>query len=148
MRRILMLLALALAGAAAAHAELLESTPAAWDIVSAAPQTVTLTFTEGVEAPFSVFKVYPLESDLDPADDDFRARLNAAAAALVGEVLTARDDAEARADAGFEPASGATEQVTLLFDEPLLPGHYVVMWRALSVDTHVVSSFFVFTVAE
>ena len=36
--------------------------------------------------------------------------------------------------------------VTLAFPEPLEPGHYVVMWRLLSGDTHVVDGHIVFTV--
>jgi methionine-rich copper-binding protein CopC len=44
-------------GAAYAHAALLHASPAADSIVSAAPQEVTLTFTDTLEAAFSNLKV-------------------------------------------------------------------------------------------
>jgi copper resistance protein C len=47
------LLSAALCGAAYAHASLLHANPAADSIVSAAPQEVTLTFTDTLEAAFS-----------------------------------------------------------------------------------------------
>ena len=47
------LLSAALCGAAYAHASLSHATPAANSIVSAAPQEVTLTFTDTLEAAFS-----------------------------------------------------------------------------------------------
>ena len=47
------LLSVALCGAAYPHASLLRASPAAGSIVTAAPQEVTLTFTDTLEAAFS-----------------------------------------------------------------------------------------------
>ena len=51
------LLSAALSGAAHAHASLLHASPAAGSILSAAPQEVTLTFTDTLEAAFSKLTV-------------------------------------------------------------------------------------------
>jgi len=147
-RRLLTLLAaLTLIGAASAHAELEESTPAAGETVRTLPEAVTLNFTEPLEVRFSTFKVYPLGADLDMSAEDARARLNGLAGALVSEVLTAQGDEAARADAGVSTAERTSREITLPLKDGLEPGHYVVMWRALSVDTHTTQGFYVFTYA-
>src|SRR5690606_18923603 len=83
-----------LSGAAWGHAHLRQAIPAQGATVTETPTEVRLTFSEPVEVGFSTFKVYPLA----PADDE--EALREAARQLVGEVLHARDDAGARADAG------------------------------------------------
>ena len=71
-------------------------------------------------------------------------RLNGLAGALVAQVLEAKGDEAARADAGV--ATEATSKtVTLNLKPDLAPGTYVVMWRALSVDTHTKQGYYVFT---
>lgn len=140
-------LVLALAGLGAAHSDLASSTPADGDVVSALPAEVRLNFTEPVEVRFSTFKVYPLEADLGPDAPDAEARLNGLAGALVSEVLEAQGDEDARADTSVRTGERTAETVTLPFKEGLGAGVYVVMWRALSVDTHTKQGFLTFRVA-
>jgi methionine-rich copper-binding protein CopC len=148
--RSLLVLAVLLFGTVHAHAYLLEADPAPFAVVSA-PSEVTLQFTEPVEIRFSLFKVYPLEADL-PEDlatlsEREQRRLNGLAGALVNEVLMLRDDAEARSDAGLLTDARIADSVTLALKD-LTPGAYVVMWRVLSIDTHITQDFFVFFVGE
>ncbi len=71
-------------------------------------------------------------------------RLNGLAGTLVAQVLETKGDEAARADAGV--ATEATSKtVTLNLKPDLAPGTYVVMWRALSVDTHSEQGYYVFT---
>ena len=71
-------------------------------------------------------------------------RLNGLAGTLVAQVLETKGDEAARADAGV--ATEATSKtVTLNLKPDLAPGTYVVMWRALSVDTHTEQGYYVFT---
>lgn len=147
MRRTLLVLTLALAGVGAAHSELASSTPADGDVLGAPPAEVRLTFTEAVEVRFSTFKVYPLGADVNPSADDAEARLNGLAGALVSEVLETQGDDDARADTGVRTGERTAETVTLPLKEGLGAGIYVVMWRALSVDTHTTQGFLTFRVA-
>lgn len=135
---LLFVVALLAAGPVYAHAHLEQSTPAADSVVASAPASVLLKFTEPVEVGFSTFKVYPL-----PAGADGES-LKDAAAKLVDEVLGARGDEEARADAGVAGGSGTSAEVEIRMKEGLEPGAYVVMWRVLSVDSHTTRGHFVF----
>src|SRR5690625_281588 len=150
MRRLVIALLLVLAGGSAlAHAELRTSEPAAGAVVGAGPQEVQLSFSEPLETLFSVFKVYPLAAgDVDPAADNAAQRLNGLAATLVNEVLELRDDADEKVPAELVSAEATTAELKLTFQEPLPDGHYVVMWRVLSIDTHVTEGFFVFSVVS
>lgn len=74
---------------------------------------------------------------------DAGLRLNGLAGALVSEVLTKRDDVDERADSGVV-TTDTRREVVLMLKEDLAPGYYVVMWRALSTDTHTVQGFYVF----
>jgi len=94
-----------------------------------------------VDVRASLFKVYPLAPDEDPA------QLRAQAARLVEEVLQRRDDEEARADAGVETAGREAAEIRIVLKRDLPPGPYVVMWRVLSVDTHVTTGHYIFTYA-
>lgn len=132
---------LAAGGTAAAHAHLKEASPAADAVVSVLPEAVTLRFTEPVDVRASLFKVYPLAPDEDPA------QLRAQAARLVEEVLQRRDDEEARADAGVETAGREAAEIRIVLKRDLPPGPYVVMWRVLSVDAHVTTGHYIFTYA-
>ena len=58
------------------------------------------------------------------------------------------EDGDGKLAAEVGNAAGDKSVVTLTFAEPLEPGHYVVMWRVLSVDTHVVDGHIVFSVGE
>ena len=146
MKRFLSALLIMAAGAAFAHAELSTSNPAANAVLDAQPESIQLEFSEPLESAFSVFKVYPLVADVDLTADNANQRLAGLAGALVTEVLDLTDDAADRADTGHDPATGTTTEVTVNLVEDLPAGHYVVMWRALSIDTHVVQGFFVYSV--
>lgn len=150
MRRLVLALLLVLAGGSVlAHAELRTSEPAAGEVLEAGPEEVQLSFSEPLETLFSVFKVYPLTAEgVDPAAAGAAQRLNGLAATLVNEVLELRDDADRQVPAELVSAEATTAELTLAFEEPLADGHYVVMWRVLSIDTHVTEGFFVFSVVS
>lgn len=130
------------AGSAVAHSDLARSVPADGERLSAPPQSVELVFTEPVEVALSVFKVYPLPAPPDALADPMR--LNGLAAELVSQVLGRRDDRDRRVDTGLQTGQGTAAAVTLGLKPDLQPGAYVVMWRVLSVDTHVTQGFTVF----
>jgi len=122
------------------HAFLEASDPAVDAVLTAMPAAVRLQFSEPVEVGASIFKVYPLPHEEDPL------RLKAAASQLVNEVLTARRDQDRRADAGLAASGAVADDIQILLKEDLPTGPYVVMWRVLSIDTHVTQGFFVFQV--
>ncbi|MGQ0548778.1 MAG: copper resistance CopC family protein [Armatimonadota bacterium] len=130
-------------GVAAGHAYLKASDPPEETTINAAPNAVRLIFTEPVEIRFSIFKVYRL--DIDPGME--MRRVNAAAGALMSNVLQKRGDEADRADAGVDAASRTTTDVAIKLKPELKAGSYVVMWRVLSIDTHTTQGFFVFMLA-
>lgn len=134
------LFVLGLAGVAGAHAYLDSSFPQENATTGAEFSEVILRFTEPVEVPFSTFKVYPLA-----VDEEDPLRLRAAASALVQQVLNLRNDAAQRVDKGVTTKARISAEVTIALQEELPPGHYVVMWRVLSIDTHTTQGFLVFT---
>ncbi len=130
-------------GVTAGHAYLKASDPPEEITINAAPTAVRLIFTEPVEIRFSIFKVYRL--DIDPGME--MRRVNAAAGALMSNVLQKRGDEADRADAGVDATSRTTTDVAIKLKPELKAGSYVVMWRVLSIDTHTTQGFFVFTLA-
>jgi hypothetical protein len=114
------------------------STPEAGQTVTVMPKTVTLEFTEPLEVEFSSFKVYRLVLQAGETD------VKAAAAKFAASVLPRKDDAPARADEGLIRTASSAARLELKLKDKLAPGWYVVMWRALSVDTHVTTDHFVF----
>jgi len=148
MRRLLTLAVALGFGTAVAHADLVASEPEAGAVLAAAPSEVVLHYSEPLEVPFSIFKVYRLDAEVDPSADNAQARLNGLAAELVNSVLELRDDADAddRVDTGLHTAGATVDEVTFELADDLPAGHYVVMWRVLSIDTHVTQGFFVFSV--
>lgn len=123
------------------HAHLETGAPAENATVHEWPETVRLQFTEPVEVGSSVFKVYPLDAD---ASDD-PAELGTAVRALFERVLPLRRDEEDRVDAGVLTTKATADEVHIALQEDAAPGTYVVMWRVLSVDTHVVAEYYAFT---
>lgn len=123
------------------HAHLETGAPAENATVHEWPETVRLQFTEPVEVGSSVFKVYPL--DTDGIDDP--AELGTAVRALFERVLPLRRDEEDRVDAGVLTTQATADEVHIALQEDAAPGTYVVMWRVLSVDTHVVAEYYAFT---
>lgn len=139
MRHVLILLTAALLSFALAHAELEKATPTEGAKVSA-PRQVVLHFSEGVQLRFSTFKVYRV------ADSGDSLKVGGLAGQLVTKVLDLKNDASERADLGLVTRTGTHEQVTLRLRSKLQPGAYVVMWKALSDDTHPVTGYYVFDV--
>ena len=131
---------------AAAHAHLAASDPAANAAVAEPVTAVNLMFTEAVEIAFSTFKVYRIDGSVDLTAENADMRLNALAATLVSSYNGSQEDGDGKIQAEIASPVADEARVTLAFSEPLEPGHYVVMWRLLSADTHVVDGHFVFTV--
>ena len=140
MRRAFLTLLL-LFGAAFAHSELENASPGQNAVVTTPPDAVVLTFGEPLELTFSTFKVYALGADPDETNAQ---RLNGLAGTLVSDVLSAQGDEAARADAGAG-LEGRSAEVRLPLRGDLTPGHYVVMWRGPSADSHTSSGFYLFT---
>lgn len=63
----------------------------------------------------------------------------------MNRVIALQGDEADRADAGFTPAEGRSETVTLQLKDDLEPGAYAVMWKVLSVDSHTIEGFLTFT---
>ncbi|MCL6525401.1 MAG: copper resistance protein CopC [Thermaceae bacterium] len=134
---------LALTGAALAHAYLDRSSPAGWERVQSLPKEVRLVFTEPVELRLSTFKVYPLNVPKEALND--RTQLGALGGQLYAQVLGVKGDEAKRADTGVKTPGQSSDQVVIGLKDGLKPGAYVVMWRVLSVDTHITQDFFIFT---
>jgi methionine-rich copper-binding protein CopC len=134
-------LALLAAGTAAAHAYLKTSTPARGAAVTTLPREVRLVFTEPVEVRFSVFRVYRLEAP--PGTE--RPQLNRIARSLARAVLGRRGDKPGRADDGLATTRRTTEEIAIRLKPDLRPGHYVAIWRVLSIDGHRTQGFVLFT---
>lgn len=131
MRLLLSLLAALTLGTALAHTGVTSVTPAAKARV-AAPQAVTLTFSEPINLRFSTFKVVPLPAGADAA--------KAAATALA-----AKNDAATRADTA-PTLTGLAARVRLPLRAGLKAGSYLIVWRLLSEDGHPVSGHSLFHV--
>lgn len=136
------------AGSTFAHAYLDTSSPSANSVQTEPVTVVELHFSEGIEVSFSTFKVYRLDADVDLTADSASMRLNALAAVVVTNYNGTVEDGEGRVEATVGSGHDDKAIVTLTFEQPLEPGHYVVMWRVLSVDTHVVDGHIVFSVTD
>ncbi|MGH2559398.1 MAG: copper resistance protein CopC [Thermomicrobiales bacterium] len=126
MRRILLFVVIALAGAlalgtpdaAGAHARLEGGDPAPGSALIAAPDAIRLTFSEAIEPGFS------------------RASL-----------LTATGDAVPLGSVAADPADDTVVVVQLAVPKSLAPGPYTLVWRVLSaVDGHVTTGTLAFSV--
>ena len=147
LRHGLVLLLAAVAASATAHAVLATSSPEAGAVLSEPPEEIHLTFTEGVEVDFSDFWVVRMDADdVDPDADDSLMRLNGRASTYLSAYLNGSPDGEGEVAVAPSWAEGTKAEVVLRLAEPLAPGNYVVMWKALSEDTHVVNGHIVFSV--
>lgn len=133
-----LILPLLLSGTALAHTEVVGMTPAAHATVTA-PQSVTLTLSEPIDLHFATFKVYPLNAKGDPSV------LNRAATTLAQSVLNVKGDEAKRSDRA-KSLTGLAAKVSLPLKPNLGAGNYVVMWRILSDDGHVVTGQSVFAI--
>lgn len=140
------LLAFASLSSAAAHAALQSSEPASGSAVPGPVTSIALDFSEGVEAAFSTFKLFRLDAEVDLEADNAELRLNGLAAVVISRHLGSREVGGGQVEIEVLTDSADKSVVVLQTAEPLAPGHYVVMWRVLSADTHVVDGHFVFTV--
>lgn len=125
-----------------AHAFLNASVPSADSTVTTPLKEIKLSYSEQVQIRFCIFKVYKIEA---PQGADLRT-LHAAADALVSANLLKRGDEAARADAGVANTERTSTDIVVRLKD-LEPGAYVLMWRALSVDTHTTQGSFVFIYA-
>jgi copper resistance protein C len=126
---------------ALAHANLESSTPEDGSTVTGL-ETVNLTFTENVQIAFSFFKVYKLAEEGSLEDNQEKLRLNGLAGQLLSMISEEGDETE-RADAGLL-TEGSSKTIELELKGDLAPGIYALMWRVLSVDTHVTQGFILF----
>lgn len=160
---------------ASAHADLEASSIEDGATITALPSEITLTFTEGVELEFSTFKLHPLnlqgetgddhteaaegedhghaegeddhaEAEETHGDSSGHAELDAAAEALVPQVIGLEDD-PAQLPVTVSAAPDADTTIALDLEDELAPGPYVVMWRVLSADGHTIEGFLTFTYA-
>jgi copper resistance protein C len=127
---------------ALAHANLESSTPEDSSTVMTL-EPVSLTFTENVQVAFSFFRVYKLADEGSLEDTQEKLRFNG----LAGQVLATiaeEDDKAARADAGLITTENTSDVIELELKSDLTPGIYALLWRVLSVDTHVTQGFILF----
>ena len=140
----------ALVGLGHAHAYLAASVPEQDSVVSEehAPAFISLEFTEGIELSFSTFKLVRVQHDLNVTADTFALRLNALVAPQAVPLLDTGDDVDGEQQVTIQPASGTVAQLELHLLQPLTPGSYMLVWRALSADSHIVEGYLVFTVVQ
>jgi copper resistance protein C len=131
-----------LAGVVLAHSYLSNSSILANSILKTMPDKLTLEFSEPLELGFSSFKIYKLETK------STGEKLKLEAQALVARVLALKNDLAKRADAGLETTASEAAVVKLKLKPNQKSGIYVVMYRVLSVDTHITQDFFTFSLSS
>ena len=113
---VLFVLLLSGSHAAFAHAQLTSATPTPGGNIPAAPNEVTVNFSEQLESAFSTV--------------------------VVRDAVGKRVD---KADAHIDTGDRKVMRVSL---RPLTKGIYIVVWRALTADTHRSEGAFIFCVGE
>ncbi|HEX7003506.1 MAG TPA: copper resistance CopC family protein [Trueperaceae bacterium] len=148
-RPLIALTVLLLLPLAAAHADLLAAEPADRTVVRSATTEASLRFSEPVEVTFSRFELYRLAEEAPPGEPSEREwqRLSGLAAVLLTEGGSELRSAEARVETTISTGERRSDSITITWEEPLEPGVYVLAWRALSIDTHIVQGFVTFVVA-
>ena len=130
MKRFLFAVAVALFfSVALSHSEPFETTPENGARVQTMPKKVRIVFDEAIEGAFSTFKVYAYTGEVT----------NAKLLAFAAQKRAANADDSARADVPTK-LNGTTKTVEIALKPNLKPGVYVVLWRALGVDTHTVEA--------
>lgn len=137
------LVSLVLAGVAFAHSYLSSSSILANSILKSSPERVTLEFTEPLEINFSTFKVYKLETKTTDPE-----KLKLEVQALIDRVMTLKTDGSSRSDNGLETIASEASVIKLKLKPNLKAGIYVLMYRVLSVDTHITQDFLTFTISK
>jgi copper resistance protein C len=123
-----------------AHSSLIAANIRDGQVVRVMPKTITLEFSEALEVGFSKFKLVALDSKINSAK-----AANAAAETILEASLDRRDDDEIRADAELLTKAAVAAKLELKFKPKLVAGWYVMMWKIVSIDTHVSRDFFVFS---
>jgi methionine-rich copper-binding protein CopC len=103
-------------GAALAHAQLTQATPAVASEIKTAPTEVSLNFSEKLENTYSTV--------------------------IVRDAMGKRVD---KGDAHVDKTDRTLMKVPV---EGLMPGVYIVEWRALTADTHRTEGAFIFRVGQ
>ena len=137
--RALTSLALVGVGTVLAHSNLNASSIKDGETVRIMPKTITLEFSEAVETGFSRFKLIGLE----PKINNLKAA-NSTAGTMLEATLDSRDDQKMRADDGLQNAPAVAAKLEVKLKAKLPAGWYVMMWKVLSIDSHVGSDYFVF----
>ncbi len=131
-----------LTGVVLAHSYLSSSSILANSILKTMPEHLRLEFSEPLELGFSSFKIYKLETK------STGEKLKLEAQALVARVLALKNDLAKRADDCLETTASQAAVLKLKLKPNLKPGIYVVMYRVLSVDTHITQDFFTFSLSS
>jgi copper resistance protein C len=139
---VILLISAFMTNLALAHANLESSTPEDGSTVTTL-EPVSLTFTENAQVDFSFFKVYKLADEGSLEDSKGRLKLNGLAGQLLATITEQGDEAE-RADTGRMATESTSNVIELAMKSDLTPGIYALMWRVLSVDTHVTQGFVLF----
>lgn len=136
---------------ASAHAYLSTSTPADGAALSSAPTQIVLHYTEAVQKNFSLFAVLPVMVPAKRGESarQHSQRVHALAAQVADNVMAEKKGSlKGRVDTGLEQPDARSKSVTVNLEKNLPAGTYVVVWRAMSVDTHVTHGIVVFTVGS
>ncbi len=140
MNKLIFSILLALSTSAYAHTEVLTILPAQNAVIHTL-KAVNLTFSEPIDLHFSTFKVYPL------AAKGNKTALNFAAETLSKTALNAKNDTLKRIDIIKTPENMLmAAKVSISLKPNLKVGNYVVMWRILSDDGHVITGQSVFSI--
>lgn len=143
------LLLFSLLGTVLAHAHVHGSTPENQSVVTLAPETVTLQFTEAVEALFSRFELVRLgdlaAAEQYGADGAAWQALDATAHDLSHELEEGNSAAPATSVELRLVSGGTGTEVQLQVVGDLTPGDYMLFFNVLSVDTHSSAGYVVFS---
>ena len=127
------------AGIGLAHASLNSASIRDGQTIQTMPKSIKLEFSEALELGFSTFKLIALDSKVSD-----RKAANTAANALVGRVLGLQNNGVARADDGLLTRTPIAAHVEVKLKPKLPAGWYVMIWKVLSIDSHISDDFFVF----
>lgn len=134
------LLCMLLFTSAFAHTFLARSDPPGGSVVTELPSELTLVMSDPIEVRFSTFKVYRLETEPGTSLTGFAAETR-----VFVQAMLELEDEEGRADIGVLTEEATTDTIVIGLKEELPPGTYIVMWRLLSADTHILEDFVQFT---
>ena len=156
-----------------AHSDFESSVPTDGALLETAPAEIVIHFKADIQPSFSIFKVYAIPAEVlkdamhdsehsegeshsedehsdgeSHSESSDHSAMDAAAKIFIPTVIDLQDDEDARADLGLVTTEGLAKSVSIALKENLAPGAYVVMFRALSADTHTVEGFITFEIKE